>query len=507
VPELDRRTLFRAAGVGALASLALPGTAAAAPGLLRAPGPSGAPPALGLHSTFGDDPATGVVVSWLTDVPVANPRVHLGTPDGGFGRTIPAETATYTDAATGRRVVAHHAPVHGLLPDTTYVYRVQQGDAVSATGTVRTAPHGRVPFRFTSFGDQSTPAPGDALGSVHAGDIVDQVEWADPLFHLMNGDLCYANLAADRPKQWGDWFANNERSTRNRAWMPAAGNHENERGNGPVGYSAYQTYFRLPRNGSTDAELRGLWYAYTVGSVRFVHVANDDVAYQDGGDGYIRGYSGGAQRRWLDRELASARLRPGVDWVVVCMHQVVISSADFNGSDLGIRESFAPLFDAHGVDLVLCGHEHHYERSHPVRGVVSGSPTLTPNPVATDLTRIDTSRGTVHLILGGGGTSAPSNQTLYYPAQGKVITGVGPANPATGKRPPVYELELAPWSAVRDHEHAYGFASFDVDPGHPGGRTTITVTYYDSLGSGRGQLVPFESFTLERPRSDARLAR
>ena len=381
--------------------------------------------------------------------------------------------------------------------------QVLQGDQTSAEGTFRTAPRGRVPFRFTSFGDQSTPVAGDALGSVHAGDIVDQVEWADPLFHLMNGDLCYANIAPNRVKQWQDWFANNERSMRNRPWMPAAGNHENELGNGPIGYGAYQSYFRLPHNDSTDPEFHGLWYAYTVGSVRFVHVANDDVVYQDGGSSYVSGYSGGTQRRWLRRELASARHRPGVDWIVVCMHQVVISSADFNGADLGLRQEFVPLFDAYGVDLVVCGHEHHYERSHPIRGVVSGSPTLTPNPVATNIQRIDTSRGTVHMILGGGGTSAPSNQDLYNPAQAKVITGVGPAG-ANGKRPPIYEMEQAPWSAVRDQAHAYGFAAFDVDPGHPGGTTKITVTYYDSLGSGAGELAAFESFVLERPRSDAR---
>jgi hypothetical protein len=50
------------------------------------------------------------------------------------------------------------------------------------------------------------------------------------------------------------------------------------------------------------------------------------------------------------------------------MHQVAISTVDkFNGADLGIREEWVPLFDKYGVDLVVCGHEHHYERSHPIR--------------------------------------------------------------------------------------------------------------------------------------------
>jgi hypothetical protein len=40
--------------------------------------------------------------------------------------------------------------------------------------------------------------------------------------------------------------------------------------------------------------------------------------------------------------------------------------------------------------------------------------------------------------------------------------------------------EQAPWSAVRNAAHSYGFATFAVDPGsHRGGITTIKVAYYD----------------------------
>jgi hypothetical protein len=65
--------------------------------------------------------------------------------------------------------------------------------------------------------------------------------------------------------------------------MPSAGNHENELGNGPIRYQAYQTYFSVPAaDGQTDLT-RGLWYAFTAGSVRVISIANDDVVYQDGG--------------------------------------------------------------------------------------------------------------------------------------------------------------------------------------------------------------------------------
>ena len=160
-----------------------------------------------------------------------------------------------------------------------------------------------------------------------------------------------------------------------------------------------------------------------------------------------------------------------------------------------------PLFDKYGVDLVVCGHEHHYERSHPIRGRESNA-TLTPLPVATATDVIDTTKGTVHMVIGGGGTSAPSNQLFFNPPQCRVITAVGEVDPKTGKRPPVYVKEPAPWSAVRNAAHSYGFAAFAVDPGSTrGGMTTIKVTYYD-VGGPDGGLTPFESFTLRRPRRD-----
>lgn len=108
------------------------------------------------------------------------------------------------------------------------------------------------------------------------------------------------------------------------------------------------------------------------------------------------------------------------------------------------------------------------------------------------------------MVIGGGGTSVPSNQLLFHPPQCRVITAVGVPDPVTHKRPPVYVTEDAPWSAVRDGAHSYGFAAFAVDPGtRQGGVTTMTVTYYEVLGPD-GALEPFETFTLRRPRSDAR---
>ena len=520
--QLSRRKLLAAAGLGS-GALVTPSAAQGAPGAQPA-APAAAPqdtsPVAGLHLQFGADASSEVTVSWHTLQPVQHPRVVLGRPDGRLEQTADASETSYKDGKSGQTVYAYHAALAQLQPDATYMYGALHDGSTPEFGTFRTSPRGRAAFTFTSFGDQGTPTAGkkfvppagvtlpaplfvnDNLGSPAAGDTTLGVERLQPLFHLFNGDLCYANLAQDRVRTWWDFWSNNTRSARNRPWMPSPGNHENELGNGPIGYQAYQTYFSVPKaTGQTDVT-HGLWYAFTAGSVRVISIANDDITYQDGGNSYVRGYSGGAQKAWLEQELAATRANANIDWIVVCMHQVAISTADkFNGADLGIREEWLPLFDKYNVDLVVCGHEHHYERSHPIRGQQENQ-TLTPKPAADAIDVIDTTKGTVHMVIGGGGTSVPSNELFFHPPQCRVIVSVGSPDPVTGKRPPVYVKEDAPWSAVRNAAHAYGFAAFTVDPGaQPGGMTTMKVVYYDVVGPD-GQLAPFEHFTLQRPRRD-----
>jgi hypothetical protein len=417
-----------------------------------------------------------------------------------------------------------------------------------------TAQAGRHPFRFTSFGDLATPNIEWVLSYGQSAHAVDQVEAQRPLFHLLNGDLCYANLnPASQPEVWRDFGNNNQRSAAFRPWMPCPGNHELEFDNGPQGLNSYLTRYSLPANG--ERAFAGRWYSFRVANALFVSLDADDVVYQDAaafvagpgalvpapGTGnppipagtslYVRGYSNGAQTRWLERTLARAQVEDGIDWIVVQMHQDALSSSlTGNGSDLGIRSEWLPLFDRYGVDLVLCGHDHDYERSFPVRGydpdqgwdAVTGSlvETLRPHPVTTvDSGSFDTSEGTVHLVLGGGGTSAPLDDygldTIDNIPEAKIFTK--PNSPVPTSSPGVYTREVADaredavWSAVRDTSTGYGLAVFDVDPA-AGNLTTIDVTYLHATGAdpvnpttgAAGAPTPnygvLETFTLHRPR-------
>jgi 3',5'-cyclic AMP phosphodiesterase CpdA len=441
-----------------------------------------------------------MVVSWFTRAPVNRPRVAYGIEPHDMTSEIAAVSRSYTDAVTGEQVHAHHAFLQGLEPDTAYFYEVAHGRRQRLDGDVfHTAPAGRSAFRFTAFGDHGTDASYDPFGSPASAAAVAGVERIDPLLHLALGDLSYANMRTDPVRAWFDWFTMIGPSARRRPWMPLIGNHETEYGNGVLGLAAYQTYFQLPDNGE-EAYLSGLWYAFTVGSVRFLMLAGDDVCYQDAGGVYLHGFSSGRQTAWLERTLEQARSAPSIDWVVVGVHQAAVStSQNHNGADLGLRDQWLPLFDSFGVDLVLCGHEHHYERSLPLRGAVPGSATLTPAPTATSVGNvINTSAGTVYLLLGTGGSSSPSAHALLDPPACRVLVAVVDPPPGGRNRRSVYETEPAIWLGVRDRDHPYAFASFEVRPDGPDATTTMRVAVHDSTAP---TAPPIDAFTLVRPSS------
>jgi hypothetical protein len=533
---VSRREFFKSAGATGLAAASTP--LALLSGEANADTADGTPEQI--HLTWGDDPSSSVFVSWTSGAQAVSPRVALRRSSGV--EIWHAVQRTYTDGLNGQTVFTYHARLDGLLPDATFHYTVTADNDRNRhhpfAAEFKTAPLGRAPFRFTSYGDLATPVTSWTLSSPQSRFAVEAVERFKPLFHLLNGDLCYANLnPTAQPAVWADFGKNTQVSAANRPWMPCPGNHEIEFHNGPQGFASYLTRYSLPHNGTS---FPGLWYRFRVGSALFISLSADDVIYQDSGafvagpgslqpapstgnlaidpgtSLYIHGYSEGAQTRWLEQTLAEASKDSGIDWIIVQMHQDALSSSkNGNGSDKGIREAWLPLFDRYGVDLVLCGHDHDYERSWPVRGcnrnvgkdAASGAPvdTCQPNPVITadppDGT-FDTRHGTIHLILGGGGTSAPLDAYGVDGSTGrpqaKVITKanrpVPGAIPGTFAKHGADALEEAIWSARRDTVTGYGVAVFDLDPGTARGKTSITVRYYHAPGADQVPTGDYELF-------------
>jgi 3',5'-cyclic AMP phosphodiesterase CpdA len=70
------------------------------------------------------------------------------------------------------------------------------------------------------------------------------------------------------------------------------------------------------------------------------------------------------QRAWLETTLAHS----DATWKIVALHHPPYS-AGYQGSSINVRNTFVPLFERYGVQLVLSGHDHDYQRSKVINGV------------------------------------------------------------------------------------------------------------------------------------------
>jgi hypothetical protein len=368
----------------------------------------------GVHLGFGDEARRRMTVSWSTPVSVRRPTLDLGL-DGRYGRVVPTESRP----APGVGTVYHHAHVDDLRPGGTYHYRIRHDGGAEVTGVLRAAPAGPARFRFATFGDMGV--------SDAAARNVRLLTLADPAFCFVVGDLCYADPSggtssaapsqAYRPEVWDRWLAQIAPSASRIPWMATVGNHEMERGAGELGYDGYLARFALPGNGVPGSPT----YSFRYGSVGFVALDGNDASYEIDRN---RGYLGRVQDEWLERSLRALRADPAVEFVVVGFHNCMYCSNVVHGSDGGNRSRWQALFERHRVDLVVNGHNHCYERTHPVGGVT-------------------------YLTVGGAGQAV-------YPASTHPVSYVTEAG---GARVP----ESAAWSAVRILEHSV--ALVDVTPG------------------------------------------
>jgi predicted phosphodiesterase len=71
------------------------------------------------------------------------------------------------------------------------------------------------------------------------------------------------------------------------------------------------------------------------------------------------------QLKWVDDQLATS----GSDWKIAFFHHPPYSSGETHGSDETLRTQLEPIFVKHGVNVVLTGHEHFYERIKPQKGI------------------------------------------------------------------------------------------------------------------------------------------
>ncbi|MGH2531744.1 MAG: metallophosphoesterase [Thermomicrobiales bacterium] len=263
------------------------------------------------------------VIRWWTADETA------GTVAWGRGAQLDEEVSV----ASGE---SHAALLTGLEAGQEYRYRVQ-GDGVDANGTFRTAPDETATVTIGVVGDTGTG--GDAQHEVAA-----VLRSMDPDFVLITGDVVYRRGGlCHYEEKFFDPYAELIASA---PLYAAVGNHDLL----AEGGAAFDDVFGI------DNET-GRWFSFDHGPVHVVVL--DSEVYHEPDQAAID-----QQRAWLDADLGATSL----PWTVAVLHRPPHSSTP-DQAEPTIRADLAPLFASHGVDVVLAGHAHNYERFVPIDGV------------------------------------------------------------------------------------------------------------------------------------------
>lgn len=162
------------------------------------------------------------------------------------------------------------------------------------------------------------------------------------------GDICYYGRIQDR---FDDVFVRPMRPLINAGvrFEVAVGNHDGD------------VHWSDERLEAIDAELRLLGTP-----ARYFSTSHGpaDFFYLDSSKPSLFGSDASAQLEWLDAALAGSTKQ----WKIVCLHHPVYSSG-VHGPTPGANVLLEPILVRHRVDLVLTGHDHHYERTVPIDGV------------------------------------------------------------------------------------------------------------------------------------------
>ncbi|HEY3400110.1 MAG TPA: metallophosphoesterase [Geothrix sp.] len=327
-----------------------------------------------------------------------------------------------------RRLDAPPLPAHRiyrvtlrhLAPGTCVPYRVKRDGAVvfEAGAQARKAKT----HRMIVFGDA-------ADGSKEQASIAKAVAAQKPDAVFITGDLVYGRGRAAEYRQHFFPVYNAEEAPllRRVPFLGVPGNHDIPFAKWPDA-SAYFAYWSLPLNGpalragaSNAAPVTGgihdamvaaagpafprmASYSFDYGKVHWTVL--DSNVYTDWGSPVMKA--------WLEADLKAAQ---GATWRIVALHHPLFQSSRSHMDDQWMRP-ISPLLEQYGVDLVLAGHVHNYQRTAPLRfkptkvgprgKPVEGTFTVDETFDGRTATR---AKGIIHIVTGAGGAE------LYDPWQ------------------------------------------------------------------------------------------
>jgi len=295
----------------------------------------------------GEDPSTSMRFGWMTNVYTKETVIVYGEKSGTSMEilspiTISSGEIEYINIG-GREILSHHIELYNLKPNTTYVYKVGDGTTFSDVKEFKTAPSLGEAFSILYFSDpQSASLAGyDPLLNIynHALNIRPGLTMA-----IASGDI---SDNADNYSYWQYFYQKLGGMVSSIPTSYGSGNHELSN------YPAFSGMFNNPKNGVEGLE--GTNYYVEVSNIIIAFINTEMISHIE------------AQRLWLIEIMNNTK----AEFKIVVMHQGPYSIFYANGQFRSLNSTFEDL----GVNLVLTGHDHIYNRtiSNGVTYVVGGS--------------------------------------------------------------------------------------------------------------------------------------
>jgi len=305
--------------------------------------------------------------------------------------------------------------ITGLQPDTKYFYAVCDGETpltpAEDSYSFRTLPVPGTPRPLLMWvvGDSGNGNKVQArIHTVMREWLVKEKRTLDQYIHV--GDMAYGS-GLDTEFQ-GYFFQVYEATLRNTVCWPAIGNHEGKTSKSITGTGPYYDSYVMPAAGESGGVPSGTesYYAFDIGRVHFISLNSFDTPREPGG----------VMAQWIKADLEKTK----ADWIIAFFHHPPYTKGSHDSDDkkkdkelVEMREHIMPILEAGGVDLVLAGHSHIYERSMLIDGAYA-TPTIADNAVLDDgdgnptgdgpykkSAGLQPHQGTVAIVAGNGGAT------------------------------------------------------------------------------------------------------
>lgn len=318
---------------------------------------------------------TSMVVRWRTDTTEAS-VVSFGTERGQLTGVAKA------DGVTSEHIVL----LSGLKPNTKYYYAVGAAPLPPASSAEKKAAAEDAPGKAVTNSFTTPPVAGPAhptrvwvlgdpgtKGATQAA--VRDVYYAftgtraTDLWLLLGDNAYPEGTDADYQKAIFEMYPKTLATSP--VW-PALGNHDQKSANSGTQSGVYYDIFTLPTRGEAGGLMSGTeaYYSFDHANIHFICLDSQDSDRSQAG----------AMATWLKADLAATTR----DWIIAYFHHPTYTKgthdsdkdSDSQGRMNDMRANILPILEQGGVDLVLTGHSHVYERSWLLNGHYGKSTTF-----------------------------------------------------------------------------------------------------------------------------------